>query len=108
MRRLAYRIQPGRRRRNRLKRYIWSVSAHYVALVRGNTGRTSRTSTRLNNHHAGWNGDRTLGQCDSSNARREMSSEAAGCFSERHAGLEEKKAFEAGGFLSLPRAKLMT
>jgi hypothetical protein len=36
-----------------------------------------------------------------------MFSEAAGCFSGRYAGLEEKNAFEAGGFLNIPRAETM-
>jgi hypothetical protein len=36
-----------------------------------------------------------------------MFSEAAGCFSGRYAGLGEKNAFEAGGFLSVPREESM-
>ena len=36
-----------------------------------------------------------------------MFSEAAGCFSGRYACLEEKNAFEAGGFLSVSRAETM-
>lgn len=62
-------------------------------------------STRLNSHQVGQNGDRTLGQCDSSNARSEVFSEAAGCFSGTYAGLEEKEVFE--GFARVPRAEPM-
>jgi hypothetical protein len=36
-----------------------------------------------------------------------MFSEAAGCFSGRYAGVEEKNAFEAGIFLSVPRVEPM-
>src|SRR5712664_2789449 len=66
----------------------------------------NRASTRLNNHQAGRNGDRTLGQCSSSNARRYVFSEAAGCFKGRYTGLEEKDVFEAG-VPSVPRAEPM-
>jgi len=50
-------------------------------------------TTRLNNHQAGRNGDRTLGQCASSNARSEVFCEAAGCLSGIYAGVEEKDVF---------------